>query len=249
MIVMPAIDVRGAKVVRLKQGQLQEETVYGSDPGAVARKWADEGARRLHVVDLDAAVSGSFREKNLSRFRDLLTPVYEDVNRSGRDSFISESGFVYRTLPRLLFGSRVLSHEVKMKPPPEGYTREDGKRRGLVSSAEATGYSKIDVNTDLASSSVTKPWIPSCPANCFTLTTPNGTFSSFRVLFQQNLAALGSAQRKKALIQTMKEVEEGKLRFNNVGCVGCATCRAIGPKETIRFQHERGGEGVSYRFG
>ena len=58
MIVMPAIDVRGGKVVRLKQGQLQEETVYGSDPGAVARKWADEGARRLHVVDLDAAVSG-----------------------------------------------------------------------------------------------------------------------------------------------------------------------------------------------
>jgi phosphoribosylformimino-5-aminoimidazole carboxamide ribotide isomerase len=58
MIVMPAIDVRGGKVVRLKQGQLQEETVYGSDPGAVARKWEQEGARRLHVVDLDAAVSG-----------------------------------------------------------------------------------------------------------------------------------------------------------------------------------------------
>jgi len=58
MIVMPAIDVRGGKVVRLKQGQLQEEKVYGSDPVAVARKWEAEGARRLHVVDLDAAVSG-----------------------------------------------------------------------------------------------------------------------------------------------------------------------------------------------
>jgi phosphoribosylformimino-5-aminoimidazole carboxamide ribotide isomerase len=58
VIVMPAIDVRGGKVVRLKQGQLQEETIYGSDPGAVARKWEEEGARRLHVVDLDAAVSG-----------------------------------------------------------------------------------------------------------------------------------------------------------------------------------------------
>ena len=218
-------------------------------PMADGMRYAIASGMMAAQTYLDAAVSGSFREKNLSRFRDLLTPVYEDVNRSGRDSFISESGFVYRTLPRLLFGSRVLSHEVKMKPPPEGYTREDGKRRGLVSSAKATGYSKIDVNTDLASSSVTKPWIPSCPANCFTLTTPNGTFSSFRVLFQQNLAALGSAQRKKALTQTMKEVEEGKLRFNNVGCVGCATCRAIGPKETIRFQHERGGEGVSYRFG
>ena len=58
MIVMPAIDVRGGKVVRLKQGQLQEETVYGSDPAAVARKWEEAGARRLHVVDLDAAISG-----------------------------------------------------------------------------------------------------------------------------------------------------------------------------------------------
>jgi len=58
VIVMPAIDVRGGKVVRLKQGQLQEETIYGSDPAEVARKWEQEGARRLHVVDLDAAVSG-----------------------------------------------------------------------------------------------------------------------------------------------------------------------------------------------
>jgi phosphoribosylformimino-5-aminoimidazole carboxamide ribotide isomerase len=58
MIVMPAIDIRGGKVVRLKQGQLQEEKVYGSDPCAVARKWEEEGAERLHVVDLDAAVTG-----------------------------------------------------------------------------------------------------------------------------------------------------------------------------------------------
>ena len=58
MIVIPAIDLRGGKVVRLKQGQLQEEQVYGSDPCDVARRWEAEGAARLHVVDLDAAVSG-----------------------------------------------------------------------------------------------------------------------------------------------------------------------------------------------
>jgi phosphoribosylformimino-5-aminoimidazole carboxamide ribotide isomerase len=58
MIVVPAIDIRGGKVVRLKQGQLQEEKVYGSDPQEVARRWEAEGAARLHVVDLDAAVSG-----------------------------------------------------------------------------------------------------------------------------------------------------------------------------------------------
>jgi phosphoribosylformimino-5-aminoimidazole carboxamide ribotide isomerase len=58
MIVVPAIDVRGGKVVRLKQGQLQEEKVYGADPAEAARQWEAEGAARLHVVDLDAAISG-----------------------------------------------------------------------------------------------------------------------------------------------------------------------------------------------
>jgi phosphoribosylformimino-5-aminoimidazole carboxamide ribotide isomerase len=57
VIVVPAIDVRGGKVVRLKQGRLQEEQVYGSDPAEVARRWEAEGAARLHVVDLDAAIS------------------------------------------------------------------------------------------------------------------------------------------------------------------------------------------------
>jgi phosphoribosylformimino-5-aminoimidazole carboxamide ribotide isomerase len=57
MIVVPAIDLRGGRVVRLKQGELREETVYGADPVSVARRWEEEGAARLHVVDLDAAVS------------------------------------------------------------------------------------------------------------------------------------------------------------------------------------------------
>ena len=58
MIVVPAIDVRGGKVVRLKQGLLREEKVYGADPAEAARQWAAEGATRLHVVDLDAAIVG-----------------------------------------------------------------------------------------------------------------------------------------------------------------------------------------------
>lgn len=59
MIVVPAIDVRDGKVVRLKQGRLQEEQVYGSDPAEVARRWEAEGAARIHLVDLDAAISGA----------------------------------------------------------------------------------------------------------------------------------------------------------------------------------------------
>ncbi len=167
---------------------------------------------------LAAAVSGSFREKNLSRYRDLLTPVYEDVNRSGRDSFISESGFVYRTLPRLFFGSKLLSHEVEIKAE-DGSRKRVGNGTDAVTYTEDQGHSRIDVNVELASRSVTKPWIPSCPANCFTLTTPGGSVSSFRDLFRRNLDAIGGGHKRKALDETMKQVAESKLAFDSMGCV------------------------------
>jgi phosphoribosylformimino-5-aminoimidazole carboxamide ribotide isomerase len=56
--VVPAIDIRGGKVVRLKQGRLQDETVYGGSPAETARFWESEGAQRIHLVDLDAAIEG-----------------------------------------------------------------------------------------------------------------------------------------------------------------------------------------------
>ena len=54
----PAIDLLGGRVVRLRQGDYADETVYGNDPVSVARDFAAEGARWIHVVDLDAAKSG-----------------------------------------------------------------------------------------------------------------------------------------------------------------------------------------------
>jgi phosphoribosylformimino-5-aminoimidazole carboxamide ribotide isomerase len=57
-MVIPAIDLRGGRCVRLKQGELTRETVYSDDPAAMARKWSSLGAERLHVVDLDGAVQG-----------------------------------------------------------------------------------------------------------------------------------------------------------------------------------------------
>jgi len=59
MQIIPAIDLKGGKCVRLLRGDLQAETVYGDDPVAMGRRWVDAGARYLHVVDLDGAVSGA----------------------------------------------------------------------------------------------------------------------------------------------------------------------------------------------
>jgi phosphoribosylformimino-5-aminoimidazole carboxamide ribotide isomerase len=58
MQLYPAIDIRGGKCVRLRQGDFAQETVFGDDPVAVARRWAEQGADRLHLVDLDGAKQG-----------------------------------------------------------------------------------------------------------------------------------------------------------------------------------------------
>jgi phosphoribosylformimino-5-aminoimidazole carboxamide ribotide isomerase len=54
----PAIDIRGGKCVRLRQGDFDQETVFGDDPVAVAHRWVEQGADRLHLVDLDGAKQG-----------------------------------------------------------------------------------------------------------------------------------------------------------------------------------------------
>ncbi len=59
MIILPAIDLKDGQCVRLRQGRAEEVTVYSDDPVAQARRWVDEGARELHVVDLDGAFSGA----------------------------------------------------------------------------------------------------------------------------------------------------------------------------------------------
>lgn len=56
--IFPAIDLKGGKCVRLLQGRADAETVYGDDPVAMAKRWVDEGATWLHVVDLDGAFEG-----------------------------------------------------------------------------------------------------------------------------------------------------------------------------------------------
>ncbi|HET8565268.1 MAG TPA: 1-(5-phosphoribosyl)-5-[(5-phosphoribosylamino)methylideneamino]imidazole-4-carboxamide isomerase [Solirubrobacterales bacterium] len=73
MILYPAIDIRGGKAVRLLQGDYERETAYDSDPVDAARRWAEEGAEFLHVVDLDGAKAGEPR--NLEHVRRIAEAV------------------------------------------------------------------------------------------------------------------------------------------------------------------------------
>src|SRR5947209_3512480 len=58
MLIVPAIDLRGGQCVRLRQGDYAQETVFDADPAAVARRWVEQGAAFLHLVDLDGAREG-----------------------------------------------------------------------------------------------------------------------------------------------------------------------------------------------
>lgn len=79
--VIPAIDLRGGQCVRLYQGDYAKETVYSDDPGAMARQWAELGAPRLHVVDLDGARAGE--PVNLDALRSILSAVSIPVQVGG----------------------------------------------------------------------------------------------------------------------------------------------------------------------
>ncbi len=75
MLLLPAIDLLDGQVVRLRQGKLEEKTVYSDDPAALARRWEQEGGDYLHVVDLDAAFSGRSGDANQQALRAILGAI------------------------------------------------------------------------------------------------------------------------------------------------------------------------------
>ena len=81
MLIFPAIDIRGGKCVRLLKGDFAQETVFSDDPAAMARKWQQQGAQFLHLVDLDGALAG--KSQNLATVRAILSVVTIPVELGG----------------------------------------------------------------------------------------------------------------------------------------------------------------------
>ena len=77
MLIIPAIDIKDGQCVRLKQGDMQDATIYSENPGEMARHWLDQGARRLHVVDLNGAVAG--KPRNEAAIRALVQAVGDSL--------------------------------------------------------------------------------------------------------------------------------------------------------------------------
>ncbi|MFN9764260.1 MAG: 1-(5-phosphoribosyl)-5-[(5-phosphoribosylamino)methylideneamino]imidazole-4-carboxamide isomerase [Pseudomonadota bacterium] len=77
MLLIPAIDLKDGKCVRLQQGDMNAVTTFGDDPAAMARRWVDAGARRLHLVDLNGAFAG--RPVNEAAVKSILRAVGDAI--------------------------------------------------------------------------------------------------------------------------------------------------------------------------
>jgi phosphoribosylformimino-5-aminoimidazole carboxamide ribotide isomerase len=77
MLLIPAIDLKDGRCVRLQQGDMNASTVYGDDPAAMARRWVDAGARRLHLVDLNGAFAG--KPVNESAVKSIIKEVGGEI--------------------------------------------------------------------------------------------------------------------------------------------------------------------------
>jgi phosphoribosylformimino-5-aminoimidazole carboxamide ribotide isomerase len=92
VIVIPAVDLRGGRCVRLRQGRGDQETIFADDPVAMARRWADAGAERLHVVDLDGAFAGTPRQTPLiAAMVAAVAPMPVEVGGGLRDEAALEA--------------------------------------------------------------------------------------------------------------------------------------------------------------
>jgi len=81
MLIIPAVDIKNGKCVRLFQGRLDSETVFSDDPAAMAKRWENEGAEIIHVIDLDGAVEKS--PKNLNSIERIIESVEAYIQVGG----------------------------------------------------------------------------------------------------------------------------------------------------------------------
>ena len=107
--ILPAIDLKGGRCVRLRQGRAEDETVYGEDPAVQARLWAQQGARWLHVVDLDGAFQG--HPAHLEVIAEMVKAAGIPVECGGglrRDEDLD--ALLASGVSRAILGTRALEH-------------------------------------------------------------------------------------------------------------------------------------------
>ncbi|KUO53538.1 MAG: 1-(5-phosphoribosyl)-5-((5-phosphoribosylamino)methylideneamino)imidazole-4-carboxamide isomerase [Desulfitibacter sp. BRH_c19] len=109
MLILPAIDLKDGQCVRLYKGNMNEATVYSKEPAEVALRWEKMGARYLHLVDLDGAISGS--PKNLEAIKKIISNVNIPVQLGGGIRSIETMEHYFKLgISRLIIGTAALKN-------------------------------------------------------------------------------------------------------------------------------------------
>jgi len=224
MIVVPAIDLRGGRVVRLKQGRLQDETVYGSDPREAARRWEAEGAERLHVVDLYAAILGKPQPDTVAA---VIAAVRIPVEVGG-GLRVLEDAMRYREAgaERLIFGTAAVARpgvvQEAVRRWPDAVAVAIDARDGKVAVA---GWNEVTTEDVLELASRVKAWgVPRIQYTDVvrdgTLTGPNlpaieelARASGLRVTAAGGISSIEDLERLAAL-ECVDEVVVGKALYD-----------------------------------
>jgi phosphoribosylformimino-5-aminoimidazole carboxamide ribotide isomerase len=212
MDVIPAIDIRGGRCVRLVQGDYARETVFADDPAEAARRWRDAGAKRLHVVDLDGARLG--RPVNWEAVTRIVAAVEVPVQLGGG---LRDLGTVQRYLEggveRVVLGTaavkdeRLLSAALERFPGrisvgvdardgvvvTEGWLEASGvAARDLVRRLAALGAPRIIYTDTLRDGTLTEPNFPALQA---LLADVQASGSEMRVLYSGGVSSLRHVRR------------------------------------------------------
>ncbi len=105
MLIIPAIDIKNGKCVRLTQGRMDAETVYSENPVEIAKKWEEAGAKLIHLVDLDGAVEGT--PKNQDTIKKIVASIRMPVEIGGgvRDMGIIKDYLGIKGVKRVIIGT------------------------------------------------------------------------------------------------------------------------------------------------
>lgn len=169
MIILPAIDLKGGKCVRLRQGRADDVTIYGDDPASQARYWREQGGAELHVVDLDGAFDGEMQ--HLETIRSIIEAFGGPVEVGGGIRTADALRAIFDAgAARAIIGSAALENPAFLSQAVElygdriavgidarnGYVQTKGwvettavKATDLASAVENAGISRI-IYTDTA---------------------------------------------------------------------------------------------------
>ena len=216
MEIIPAIDIRGGRCVRLQQGDFARETVYDDDPSAAARRWQDAGARRLHVVDLDGAREG--RPVNEASVRRILAEASIAVQLGGglRD-VATINRYLEAGVDRVVLGTAAVKDQTTLLNAlalfreriavgvdardglvvSEGWREASGQPAGeLVARLAEMGVTRVIYTDTVRDGTLTQPNFPALEDLLSNLQPPT---SNLRIVYAGGVATLDHLRRLSAL--------------------------------------------------